>query len=259
MRRSHVEVALGLTVVAAVAAAALVHEGSDSSDTSAPPSPRATATAFGQAYMEYLSGGFKAQALPAAAPQVQSVLAGAPPIPAASRHGSVALAGVRLTYVSGSSSAKAALLGRDSKHSYPVTIELRYAGNAWQVADLIPPDLPEILAPVLSKPTTPVAVHGAAKDFALAYAAFRSGATHTLPSGTATLRRQIQAGQDPLAGEPATGARVRLKSLDFGPDVNDVVAVAAVVSQGGHSRRFSFDVQLSAGRWQALGFPEAGQ
>lgn len=257
-RRVRLDLLLGVVVVLAVATVILVQQAPSSSGVVVSASPRAGAQTFAQSYLGYLDGTVPPGALVDGTAQVRSIAAGAPPIPAGDRQGSLRLTGVRVSWVRGAASAQAVVLDRDRANSYDFPIDLRYVQNAWQVVYLIPPDVTTIAARRQPTPAVPAAIKLAAERFALAYAGYRDGATHRPPSGLETIARQIAAGQDPLARAAKTGARPQPVSIAFGPVAGNVVAATAVLSEKNKRLRFDFDLERTGGAWHAWGFPEAG-
>lgn len=256
-RRIRLDLLLGVLVVLAVGSAFLIR-GTTSSKGLAPSSPDPAAAAFARAYLGYLDGRLPARSLPDASARVQAIAGGSPPIPAAARDGELKLAGMRVTYVRGALTGKAAALGRDRAHGYGFTIEMRYLSGRWQVSYLIPPDVYTITATRHRPPATPTALKEAASSFALAYAAYREGARRSPPAGSPTIVQQIAAGRDPLAHIAPSHTAPRLVSVQVGQPVEGAVAASAVLTDHGRKLRFGFDLQQSAGRWSPWGFPEAG-
>lgn len=255
-RRVRVDLLLVAVVVVVVAAAVTVRHGS-AANLLAPKSPRTAALAFSRAYLSHLDGGDPAGALPAATGQVR-YLAGAT-IPASSRSGALSLASFALQAVSGATSAQARVTARDGRHSYGFELVLKYLTGAWRVTYLVPADLATALARPYHAAPTPIALQLAARRFALAYAAFRERATAAPPAGLPTVRRQIAAGQDPLAATSPTHSSPQLVALIFGPVAQGSVAVSATERARGSRLRFGFDLELAEGRWQAVGFSEASR
>jgi hypothetical protein len=170
-RRVRLDLLLGGIAVLAVVAAILVQQGGSSSPGLATSSPQPLAAAFAQAYLGYLDGRVPAHALPNATDGVRATAAGAAPIPARARQGSLKLARLRVTYVRGALSGQALAVGRDLAHTYGFQIELQYVHGRWQVTDLSPPDVNTITATPYRPPAAPPALRLAAGSFALAYAA----------------------------------------------------------------------------------------
>lgn len=256
-RKVRLDLLLGTLVVLAVAAAILVH-GTASSQSLAPVSPQSATASFARAYLGYLDGRLPAHSLPDASDRVRAIAGGSPPIPAGARRGTLKLAQARVTYVRGALTGQAALLGRDGAHTYGFTIELRYLGGHWQVVYLIPPDIQTITAAPHPQPAAPQSLRRAAASFALAYAAYREGTRPSPPAGSPTIEQQIAARRDPLATLAPSHVAPRLVSVRLGPAVDGAASASAVLSDRGRKVRFAYDLQQSAGGWQAWGFPEAG-
>lgn len=253
-RRLRLDLALALIVAMAVAAAALVHEGTAASSTVTPGSPAPVADAFSRAYLGYLDGSVALDALPDATSQVRSL--GDEQIPAAARTGPIRLKSLQLSHVAGAALAQALVVGRDRRHEYTVEIDIRFLDGRWQVNYIVPPDLTTILAPPAHVPAPPSALRLAASRFATQYVDYREGATHTLPAALPAMRRQIQTGQDPLVATTPTHAPARLASLVIGPVADGAVAARAVLVDAGAQLPVEFDLEETAGGWQAWGFPE---
>lgn len=256
-RRVRVDLLLAVVMVAVVAAALVVRRGSAASSVLAPTSARAAVLAFSRGYLSHLEGGLPASALAGATGQVRSLAAAT--IPPSSRIGRLSLASLELQSVSGATSAQAQVSARDGRHSYGFELVLRYLAGAWRVTYLVPVDLATVLAPPYRPVPTPVAVRLAARRFALTYADFRERGTQVLPAGLPAIRRQLAAGQDPLATTSPTHSSPQLVALTFGPVAQGSVAVSATESARGSRLRFGFDLELAAGRWQASGFSEASR
>jgi hypothetical protein len=257
-RRVRLDLLLGALVVAVVAAAILVNQGTATSQGIAASSPRPLTVAFAQAYVGYLDGRQPASSLPGAAARVRSIAAGAPTIPANARRGALKLYALRINYVRGALSARAFALGRDRAHTYPFSLVLSYLSGRWVVAYLVPPDVATIAAERSAPPTAPAGLERAAARFALAYAAYREGSRATPPAGLSTMTQQIAARRDPLASIGPTHVSPRLVSVRLGPATGGAAAASATLSDRGHRLRFDFDLRQTAGGWRAWGFPEAG-
>lgn len=257
-RRVRLDLLLGVLVVAALAAAILVHQGAASSPPIATSSPRSATVAFAQSYLSYLDGQQPASSLSDATAQVRSIAAGSPPIPAGTRSGPLKLSTVRLTYVRGALTAQAIVVGRDRAHAYPISLVLRYVAGRWAVVYMVPPDVPTITAKRVAPPATPPALERAAMGFALAYAAYREGARSAPPAGSSTMTQQIAAGRDPLVSIAPSHVPPHLVSVQLGPAVGGAASASAVLSDHGRRLRFNFDLEQSGGQWLAMGFPEAG-
>ena len=253
-RRIRLDLALALVVAAAVAAAALVHEGTAASSTVTPGSPAPVADAFSRAYLSYLDGAVALGAVPDATSRVRSLAD--EQIPRADRSGTIRLTRVQLSHVAGAAEAQALVVGRDQHHEYSFEIDIRFVEGRWQVVDIVPPDLDTILARPAHVPAPPSALRLAASRFATQYVDYREGATHTLPAALPAMRRQIQTGQDPLVATTPTHAPARLASLVIGPVADGAVAARATLVDAGAQLPVEFDLEQTAGGWQAWGFPE---
>lgn len=256
-RRVRLDLLLGALVVLAIGAVILV-QGTASSQSLAPVSPRPAAVAFAQAYLGYLDGRLPARSLPDASDRVRAIAGGSPPIPAGARRGTLELVQMRVTYVRGALTGQAAVLGRDGAHAYGFTVEFRYLGGRWQAVYLIPPDVYTVTATPHGQPAAPEALSRTAAAFALAYAAYREGTRPSPPAGSPTIEQQIAARRDPLGAIAPSHVAPRLVSVHLGPAVEGAASASAVLSDRGRKLRFAFDLQQSAGGWQAWGFPEAG-
>jgi hypothetical protein len=253
-RRIRLDLALALVVAMAVAAAALVHGGTAASSTVTPGSPAPVADAFSRAYLGYLDGSVGLDALPDTTSRVR--LLGDEQIPPAARSGPIRLTSLQLSHVAGAAEAQALVVGRDRRHEYTVEIDIHFLDGRWQVIYIVPPDLTTILASPAHVPAAPSALRLAASRFAVAYVDYREGATYTLPVALPAMRRQIQTGQDPLVATTPTHTGARLESLELGPVADGAVAARAVLVDAGAQVPLEFDLQQSAGGWQAWGFPE---
>ncbi len=256
-RRRSLDLLLALVLVAVLGAAVFVRQGTASSNLRSPPSPRPVAVAFGSAYLRVLGGGLSAGALPDATARVRDIAAHAGAGAPWRFTGALALDAVRIRYVAHSRAAQVLLTGQDRVRSYPFDLGLNYGHGGWRVVYLVPPDVGTILAPGRQAPSTPAAVRRAAARFALAYADYRESATRLEPPGLPSIRGQIATGQDPLAGTQPTRIRASLRSLAFGPQEGDIVAVSAVLADSGTRPSFSFVLQRATGDWQAWDFPQA--
>ena len=253
-RRIRLDLALALVVAMAVAAAALVHEGTAASSTVTPGSPAPVADAFSRAYLGYLDGA--SRSMPCRTPRAGCARSADEQIPPAAPLGPDPAHAPQLSHVAGAAEAQALVVGRDQHHEYSFEIDIRFVEGRWQVVYIVPPDLDTILAPPAHVPAPPSALRLAASRFATQYVDYREGATHTLPAALPAMRRQIQTGQDPLVATTPTHAPARLASLVVGPVADGAVAARAMLVDAGAQLPVEFDLEQTAGGWQAWGFPE---
>jgi hypothetical protein len=257
MRRHSYQVALLVLALPVLAGLALISlRGGASSASTVAPSARPAAGAFASAYVSFLNGRLAASALPDATASVRATAASGLRAPAAYQD-RVVLRSVPFRGVLGATQASAGVVAYAGGHTLEAELALGYAGSRWRVTALVPPDFDT----VFSSPSPPApaaaapAVRAAARAFALAYAAYRTGARPQPPGGSPTIERQIAARQDPLAATPRTGAAVRLLVLALLAQGN-VAPVDATVIAGGRRLAFTFLLQQdSSGAWLPDSFP----
>jgi hypothetical protein len=248
---------LALVVVIALAGVLVYHQ---TSATTTPPhptsSPRHAAAAFGAAYLGVLGGSLPGSALPDTTAAIRAHAAGEARIPAGSRFGSLRLTSVQTRWVTGADVAQARIVGQDRRHTYPTDLDLTYAGGAWRVVALVPPDVATILARPHRPPAVAQPLSAAARAFALAYANYREGATIAAPPGLPPIQGQIHTGSDPLAQTQPTHVPANLDSLAFGPVEGNIVAASATLNDRGSALVFSFNLMRTGTQWRAWSFPE---
>lgn len=245
-------------LVAVLAAVLLVSRTSNAGSVSSVPSPLPTASAFGRSYLGYLDGIGAVSALAPATPQVQRIAADLGPIPPPLRSGSVILDTASLRYVKGTTTGSGLLSGHDRRHRYRFGISLAFRDGHWRVVYLVAPDLTMVLTPPAAAPAPSAAARTEASRFALAYTAFREGATHSPPPGLAPIAGQIRTGIDPLARTFPHHAPPTLSSVSFGPAQGGVISATAALHDAGAGVGFTFVLKQSAGRWLAWEFPQGG-
>jgi hypothetical protein len=254
-RGARFDLLLVALVICVVGGAFAIQRGTGGSSAATPPkSPQAAAATFINAYARVLQGDLSPRALPGASARVDSIAAGAGPIPAGSRAGSLTLSALQYRYVRGSTTAQASATARDRRHAYQIDIGLQYAHGQWGVVYLVPPDFSTILARTPRHSSTPPALVHAADQFALAYEAYRSGLARNPPNGLPAIRGQIAAGQDPLASNPPASAPPSIASVAFGPVQGNIVAATAVVQAGAARPSFTFLLARSGSQWKPSSF-----
>lgn len=248
-------------VVAALAviAGVLVYRQATSGGSSEPTasSPRAAAERFAGTYARFLDGTAPASALSSATARVQRVARGAGVIPADARTGAARVDKLALEWVSGAPTARVAGAVGAGGHRFEFNAGMTYDGSRWAVVNLTPVDVPTVLARAPRRPTPGPALERAARRFALAYAGYRTGADASVPGASGTIRAQIAAGKDPLAKLASTSSRPSVRSLQFGPAQDAVVAVTARLRIGSAGPRFTFLLSRHGSSWRPSSFLEA--
>ncbi len=129
----------------------------------------------------------------------------------------------------------------DRSERYPLTEELLYEQNRWQVTNLTPVDLG--IDRHLPKPaavhTAPVAA-AAARAFALDYVRYHAREAAVPAALTAAARAAITHGTDSLAGIRLRSGAVRLVAIAYGPLSGSEFAATATVKDATTRQTFSF-------------------
>lgn len=254
-RRSRSELlVLSGAIVLLIVIAAVTFRGSSSSPPSPAPSGRPAALAFANSYAGFLDGRSPAAGLPSATTQVKALALSGGTIPAASRAGLLTVRRLRFSGVRGARYATAVMDASDRRHALQAALTLSYADGRWEVSYLVPPDLSTLYAQAAAPPPISPAVRRAASNFTLAYVDYREHATRRLPPGLPFIRRQIAAGQDPLAGLTPTKERARLESIHGLPQ-GSLTSVEAVASDHGRRIDFQFILERAGGLWEPWQFP----
>lgn len=246
----------GVVVVVGIVLAAFTFGSSSSSPSRPSTSARLTALSFARAYLSYLDGRVPAEQLTSATAKVQAAAAAGGVIPASERAGGLRIRGLAFQGVQGALGAKAVLTGADRRRSLRAGLGLAYMGGRWRVSSLVPPDLSTQLAPTRAPASVARSVRRIAAGFALAYADYREHAGPA-PSGLPTIREQIRALEDPLAGLSPTGERASLVSLRALAQ-GSLTSVTAVVRDR-QRISFGFVLQRAGGAWRAWQFPVGAQ
>jgi hypothetical protein len=142
------------------------------------------------------------------------------------------------------------------QESYPFTVQLLDDGpRGWQIASLAAPDLSmdDHLQPLKHDTQPTVSGRQAARQFAIAYTAFKAG-TSAEPSMNAQARRELAASQDSLAGAEIPKGAISLQAIKFGPPTGSEFAATASVKVAGRSETFTFLMVRQNGQWLAGAF-----
>jgi hypothetical protein len=242
---------LALVLIGVVAFAATTGSGVSAGSAQVPAAATAkdAAADFGVAYLRLLEGTASAAGLPDATPAVRRTAAETT-IPAADRGADPTV--VSVTVTSAGTAARATVIARDARHTYPTQLALSAAGGGWVVSGLVPPDVSTILAPVRRAGPVPAAVLAAARSFAPRYVDYREGVEARAPAGLSQLRQELAARQDALGRITPTHRPAVLTGVSFGPFGNGPVAVTATLRDAGHRLKVVFFLKRtgSHARWQ---------
>lgn len=258
MRRGRLRVNVILVAGAAVfvvAALLVASRGSGSTDSTVAPSPTPAIDRFAVGYIRFLDGG-PATALPAATTAVQRVAKAGGAFPASAQSETLGLVSTKMRYLSGTRAGAATITVRMGSVTFPFDVGFRFSAGAWQIVNLVPPDIPQLAAHSASAaPIVPAAAQRLAHTFVLAYAAYREGLARA-PEGAASLAGQLAGRRDPLGQITPTRQVPQLESLRYGPPHAGELDATAAVRVGSDSHRFDVVLQQVAGHWQVLGFAE---
>ncbi len=227
--------------------------GGSSRSSASNPTPEAASIAFATSYAAYLDGG--SSQLSAASITAGNEAQQAGRIPVSFRDGALRVTG-ETAIDSTCCSAEQTVTVANRQESYPFTVQLLDDGpHGWQVASLTAPDLSmdDHLQPVKHDGQPASSGREAARQFALAYTAFKAG-TGPEPLMTATARRELAAGQDSLAGAEIPKGSARLTSIAFGPPTGNEFAATASVKVANTTHMFTFLLTLDHGQWAAGAF-----
>jgi hypothetical protein len=152
-------------------------------------------------------------------------------------------------------STQALAVASDGAHRYPFTVDALRAPAGWRVTELIPPDVSVDQRPSTTRVAgVPARARAAAAAFALAYVDYDQGARHSPPAAAPIVINEIQAGADPLAGQPPTHLPATIVSIRCGPLEHDRFAASATVTDAGRRVTFTFLMHATPRGWQANGF-----
>ena len=176
-------------------------------------------------------------------------------IPASFRDGDLRMTG-ETTLQATCCSAQQTITLANRQESYPFTVQLLDDGpHGWQVASLTAPDLSmdDHLQPLKHDAQPAVSGQHAARQFAMAYTAFKAG-TGTEPTMNAQARRELAASQDSLADAKIPTGPISLQAIKFGPPTGSEFAATASVKVAGSSETFTFLMVRENGQWVAGAF-----
>jgi len=175
-------------------------------------------------------------------------------IPVAFRDGRLRIASTS-SFARTCCSAQETIVLANRAQSYPLTVDLLYEHNAWQVSELTPVDLSidqHLPQPVAVK--TPVAANTAARHFALAYTLYRAGETVLPDRLTPGAHQEITQGTDSLAGARLVKGGVRLVAIAYGPPSGNEFAATATVTDITTRHTFSFLMVHTPHGWMCGAF-----
>ena len=202
---------------------------------------------FAVAYGAYLDGRVPAATLPDASASARSQVG--PPIPAAQRGGTLALAAV--AQIGGGPSYIVSL--RDRAHTFGAQLTLTATARGWVVSAVSPPDLDTILGPP-ARPIQPPAGSGPAEQAARAFLAgyltwlYGHGPADAIADATSSLRAQLKA--NPPNVPPAFQSRHgRLVALGLKSTPGDAWTGYASVTDGQETYELTVTVVHDHSRW----------
>lgn len=161
-------------------------------------------------------------------------------IPVAFRDGTLRIASTG-SFARTCCSAQETIVLANRAERYPLTVDLLYEHNAWQVSELAPVDLSidrHLPQPFAVK--IPAAANTAARQFALAYTRYRAGEAVRPDQLTPAADREITQGADSLAGTRLPKGDVRLVTIAYGPPSGNEFAATATVTDTTTRPTFSF-------------------
>ncbi len=204
---------------------------------------------FATAYAHYLDGGSISALRRYGSITATAEATGDGRIPVAFRDGILTLASTS-AFARTCCSAQETVVLTDRSEDYPLTVDLLYEQNRWQVSNLIPVDLSiDRHLPESEGVDTPADANTAARQFATSYVRFRAG-EGAVPTGlTAVARNQITQGSDSLVGTGLPHQHVRIVSIAYGPPTGSEFAATATVTDGLMRETFSFLMTHTRAGW----------
>ena len=223
-----------------------------------PSAPRTVATRFAAAYAGYLQGALPAERLPDCSPAARAMVTQSGPPPARLR-----VRQLRLTAVTGARgnwAARFAILYAGGRGEVSAQLLLKRTGAAWEIAEVVAPDLDTLLATSTSaaRPTGPTAARGVAMGFTDTYLAYTYGhaGVQQLRELTPNLRA-VMAGDPPRVSESIRRLDPRVASLALSRHGAEWLA-SANVTDGQDSYQVISRVGRVGGRWQVVALRSGG-
>jgi len=215
------------------------------------PPPHASAytavTAFGNAYARYLDGRQQAHALPATTPAAQAE-AGTP-LPPSARKGSLTVASVQPL----NSSYKFLINLQDRVRSVAVQVVLTLAGSQWQITQIVPPNIADVVPPPASpvaSPHTSAAVRSSARAFLHGYLAWLYGhaPATAITRATPSLIRRLKH-NPPRIPPTFLSLHGHTAALDVRPAAADTWKAVAAVTDSQNTYNLALSLAQRNGRW----------